>query len=141
MIKVLENYLRETCQLTSSAWAVLADCEKDEWFVEAAYRLTKPRQTALVRFLGQPATSTWLDRALEGDEPSPLTLPEDPNWVRDACYVFSLEDESGIILVAAPALDARERRIWRLLRDLIPQQDEDDTNSNLHAQPPGRSGL
>ncbi|MGZ6316754.1 MAG: GAF domain-containing protein [Anaerolineales bacterium] len=129
MIKVLENYLRETCQLTTATWAVLADCEKDEWFVEAAYRLTRPRQAALVRFLGQPATSTWLDRALEGDEPSPLTLPEDTKLGPGRLYAFRLEDESGIILVAAPALNARERRMWRLLRDLIPQQDDDDTNS------------
>ena len=119
MIKLLGDRLRDTCQLTSSAWAALADCEKGRWFIEAAYRLPKLKQAALEKLISQPATETWLEAALQGGDPGPIALPDDAPLNQGRLYVFRLEKSSELILVCARTLSARDKRVWELLAQLI----------------------
>ena len=126
MIKILENNLKEACQLTSAVWAVVADCEKGQWFVEAVYHLPKSRQLSLEKYLAQAAIGARLDAALQGDDPLPVVLSDDSKLGPGRLYAFHLPDSSKIVLVAARLLDAKDRRIWRLVASLIRKPESDD---------------
>ena len=77
MTDALEHHLKEACQLTSAAWAAVADCEKGKWFIEAAYHLPKQKHAALENQLSLAQVSTLIDTAVQGKNPAPIDLPED----------------------------------------------------------------
>jgi signal transduction histidine kinase len=128
MIELLENHLREACQITSATWAVLADCEKGKWFVESSYRLPKLRQAALEDYFSQAPVEAWVEGALQGKNPGPLSPPEDARLGPGQLHVFCVGGGSEIILVSAPSLDTRGKRTWRLLTDLVGPRDIDNGN-------------
>ncbi|HEX8993386.1 MAG TPA: ATP-binding protein [Anaerolineales bacterium] len=115
----LENHLREASQLTEATWAAVADCEKGRWFVEAAYRLPKPRQGSLERFLSLEAVAAWLDGVRQGRQSGPLVLPEDAKLGSGRLYAFPLNGRSETIFVCARNLDPRCKGAWSLLAHLI----------------------
>ena len=131
MIDLSESHLKEACQLTAAAWAVVADCDKGKWFVEAAYHLPKPRHAALENYLSLEAAEAWIDGALHGKNPPPVSLPEDGKLGSGYLHVFGSEYTSEIILVAASDLDARSKRIWRLLASLT-GTNADDMSSETY---------
>ncbi len=128
MTELQESHLREACQLTTAAWAAVADCEKARWFVEAAYRLPKAKQTALENYLSQPATAVWLDSAVQGKSPPPLTLGEESRLGGGQLHVFCTPGSSEILLVGAASLNTRAKRTWRLLAQLVAPVPPDQAN-------------
>ncbi len=118
MTELQEGHLREACQLTAAAWAAVVDCEKGRWFVEAAYRLPKARQIALESYLAQPAVGVWIDSAVQGKNPGPITPGEDARVGGGQLHVFHTAGTSEILLVSAQSLDLRARRTWRLMARL-----------------------
>ncbi len=115
----MENHLKEACQLTGAAWAALADCDKGKWFVEAAYRLQKQKHAALESYLSLDAAEAWIDGALHGKSAPPVSLPEDGKLGSGYLHVFGVETSSEIVLVCAPELDAKGKRVWRLFASLV----------------------
>ena len=134
MTDLLENHLKEACQLTSAAWAAVADCERGKWFVEAAYRLPKHKQAALEAYLGGAAVGNWIDTTMQGKNPGPIELPEDGKLGAGRLHLFCLNSSSEIIAVGSPALDANAKRIWRLVTDLIRPA---DPNLGMEMYTPG----
>jgi signal transduction histidine kinase len=128
MIELQESHLREACQLTAASWAAVVDCEKNRWFVEAAYRLPRARQIALESYLTQPAAAAWTDSAVQGRNPPPLPLPDEAHLGGGQLHIFSTAGNSEVVLVAAPMLTAKAKRTWRLLAQLIipPTHDNSD---------------
>jgi signal transduction histidine kinase len=118
MTELTESQLREACQITRAAWAVVADCEKGRWFVETAYRLPKSKQTVLEALLSQPPVSGWIDAVLNGKSPGPFTLSDASRLFASQLHGFSLGGDSEIIVVAAEKLEAQSRRVWRLVADV-----------------------
>jgi signal transduction histidine kinase len=119
MIDLLESHLKEACQLTSASWAAIADCDKGKWFVEAAYHLPKQKHAAVESYLSMDAAEAWIDGALHGKNAPPVSLPEDGKLGAGYLHVFGMEATSEVILVCASELDAKSRRIWRLVASLL----------------------
>ena len=120
---LLENHLKEACQLTSSAWAAVADCEKGKWFVEAAYRLPRPKHAALENYLALEPIATWLEGTLQGKNLPPLVIPEEAKLGEGRLHAFCMQSSSEVVLVGAADLDSNGKRIWKLLTQLIEPAD------------------
>jgi signal transduction histidine kinase len=123
MTKNLDSHLRDACQLTSSAWAALADCEKGQWFVEAAHKLPPSKHTVLEKFLAQPASANWLAAGPGDGERSRVPLPKGGRLGEGYLYGFRVADSSEVILVGARSLSERDRWGWQLLAGLIRTQE------------------
>ncbi len=115
----LEDHLREACQLTAATWAAVADCEKGRWFVEATYRLPKPKQVSLEKFLSLEGVAAWLEGVGQPRQSGPLGLPEDAKLGPGRLYAFPLDGRSETIFVCARHLDPRCKGVWSLLAHLI----------------------
>ncbi len=119
MIDLMENHLKEACQLTSAAWAAVADCDKGKWFVEAAYRLPKQKHSILENYLSLEPIGAWIESAAQGKNLPPVALPDDGKLGDGRLHIFGMQSATQIVLVAAGDLDARSKRIWRLLTNLM----------------------
>ncbi len=119
MIDLMENHLKEACQLTSAAWAAVADCDKGKWFVEAAYHLPKQKHSILENYLSLEAIGAWIESAAQGKNFPPVALPDDGKLGEGRLHIFGMQATSQIVLVAASDLDAKSKRIWRLVTNLI----------------------
>ena len=128
MIALQESHLREASQLTGATWAAVVDCEKGRWFVEAAYRLTKARQSALENYLAQPAVQGWIDAAVQGRETAPLDLPEEARLGCGRLHAFRASGSTETVLVSAESLGNKGKRLWRLLTDLLVAAPDDNAH-------------
>ncbi len=126
MINSVKTHLKDACQLTAAKWAVLADCERGLWFVDAAHCLPKSKQPILAKFLAQEAISARLNAALLGDDVRSVSLAEEPRLGVPRMYVFPLAEVSEVILVGAIRQNATERHIWRLVAGLLPSLRSED---------------
>lgn len=132
MSRNLEVQLKEACQITGAAWAVLAARQGGRWSVRASHHLPKPKQSVLVKFLAQESVDSWLAIALKGDSTRSAPLPADTKLEAGRLFVYSLADDSQVILVGADQLNAPMQRIWRLVAGLLqPPSPEVDAENFL----------
>lgn len=138
MIKNAESHLKEACHLTGATWAALVDCEKDQWFVEAAYRLSKAKWSALSDLLSQETITAWLARALQGEDVRYMSLSSDSKLDVVRLYVFPLASTTEVILVGAAQQKAEQRRTWQLIASLMQSaesvEDAENYLPNLQAE-------
>jgi signal transduction histidine kinase len=122
MIKNVEIHLREACQLTGSNWVVIADREKDRWFVGIAHSLPKSKYNGLAKFLAQPEIYAWLKGALQGNDIRSVSLPENSKLDATRLYCFPMIELSQVLLVGANHQNATERSVWELVAGLMQSQ-------------------
>ncbi len=135
----IETYLKEACQLTGATWAALAEREGGQWFVRAAYRLPKPKQSTLTKFLSQDSADTWLASALKGNTARSAPLPVDTRLNAARLHVYPLSDDSQVILVGSGQQNASVQRIWRLVAGLMSPSGQavaEDFLPSLQTEPP-----
>ena len=141
----LENHLREACQLTAATWAAVADCEKGKWFVEVTYRLPRPKQASLEKFLSLEPVADWLGALSQGRQSGPLGLPEDAKLGPGRLYAFPLNGRSETIFVCARNLDPRCKGAWSLLAHLLEPAETEEVRDRVadvgHVERPPGFGL
>jgi signal transduction histidine kinase len=136
----VETHLKEACQLTGATWAALAEREGGQWFVRAAYRLPKPKQSILTKFLSQDSADTWLASALKGNTARSASLPGEARLNAARLYVYPLSDDSQVILVGSGQQNANAQRMWRLVTGVMSfsglQAATEDFLPSLQTEPP-----
>lgn len=136
----VEIHLKEACQLTGATWAALVEREGGQWFVRAAYRLPKPKQSILTKFLSQDAADTWLASALRGNTSRSASLPAHAKLNAPRLYVYPLSDDSQVVLVGSGQQNVNAQRIWQLVAGLMspfgPQAVAEDFLPSLQTDSP-----
>jgi signal transduction histidine kinase len=131
MIRDLDSHLKNACELTGAAWAVLVDCEKGSWFIEAACSLPKSKQSGLSKYLTREEVNRWLESVLRGEDNQFLPLPESLKLDVPRIYAIPLMDLSQVILVGTGHQSATERQIWKMVGGLIQSQGSDNVAENF----------
>ncbi|MEZ0395191.1 MAG: GAF domain-containing protein [Anaerolineales bacterium] len=114
-IGLMNRQLKETGLLTGACWAVWLERGAAEWFVLAAYKLPRAKQTLLMRYLEQPATASWLAGALTARHNRSRRLPESTGLNCGRLYLFPEPTSRRVIAVGADNLSERALKIWRLV--------------------------
>lgn len=115
----VEQHLKKACQLTGANWAALAGSENGRWFVESAYQLTKNRRKALDEYLAAPAVTAWLTQVREAEAPASAKVSRDSRLEAARLHAFPLEGTTDLILVGAQPQTSDQKRLWRLVSDLL----------------------
>ena len=123
MTKTLETHLKDACQLTGAAWAVIADREKEQWFIEAACKLPKSKQSSLVRLLNDGTIYMPIDEAPRAKDVLSTVVPQDSGLGVSRLSVFTINNTSSIILVGGRKPNTGQRRLWRLIAAVLPSID------------------
>jgi signal transduction histidine kinase len=121
--KNTELQLKETSQLTETAWSALVEREAGVWRVVAQYHLTKKNQPELIRFLGKSEVDAWLCGALSGGQSRSVSLPASSNLEVTRLFAFPLKGMSRVALAGADQLSAEAQRLWRLVASAMQNGD------------------
>ncbi len=113
--KNLEFQLKETGQLTETAWSALVEREAGVWRIVSQHHLTRKNQPKLLKFLSKAEVDSWLCGALSGGQSRSVSVPESSNLEAARLFAFPLKGVSRVVLAGADQLSAESQRLWRLV--------------------------
>ncbi|MCC6499057.1 MAG: GAF domain-containing protein [Anaerolineales bacterium] len=111
----IEFQLKETAQLTETAWSALVEREAGMWRVLSHHHLAKKNQPELIKFLSQAEVDAWLCGALSGGQSRSVSLPQSSALDVGRLFAFPLKGMSRVVLAGADQLSADSQRLWRLV--------------------------
>jgi len=90
----------------------------DDWQLGQVYRLSKNRQEALRRFLGETRSAACLGGALAGRRPRSILVSADNNLDCGRLYAFPAQERQLLLVGVADKLEAGPQKIWKLAASL-----------------------
>ncbi len=121
--KDIEFQLKETGQLTETAWSALVEREAGAWHIVSHHHLTKKNQPELIKFLSKTEVDSWLCGALSGGQSRSVSLPESSNLEVARLFAFPLKGMSRVVLAGADQLSTDAQRLWRLVASAMQNGD------------------
>ena len=112
---VIENTLKDACQVTDAIWAACIERGNESWQFLASYRLSKKRRSFAENYFNLVPVDSWLCGALAGGKARFRKSPEKLNLGESYLYLFPIQETQKAILVGAKDLPKKDKQIWRLL--------------------------
>jgi len=134
----IQSSLKDAAQLSSAAWAVLAERVGGTWILRAVYHLSKSAQNELMSIMAKPSIDTWLCGALSGGYSRSSSLPEGSSLEAKRIFTFPVAGSSQAILIGADEQSTDDQRIWKLVTSLLSGS---SASSNQPFLPDLQSGL
>ncbi len=115
----VEYHLKRACQLTGASWAVLAGADNGIWFLDSAYQVPKSKRRLLTAYLNGPEAAAWLMGVTRQGASSSIRIPRETGLDAPRLHAFPAGDGSNLLLVGAARQGADQKRLWRLIADMI----------------------
>lgn len=115
----IEIPLKDAAQISSAAWAVLAERMDGAWLLRAVYHLNRSAQNELISVLSRPSIDAWVCGALSGGYARSSTIPDGCNLDAARFFAYPIAGTSKTLLVGADKLTPEAQRIWKLTASLL----------------------
>ncbi len=108
----LDLQLKKAGKLTGAFWAAWLEYS-NEWKVICSYKINQKHGDFLTKYIFQPETIEWLNRALNGKDVRPRFISEETGIPGQKLFVFPNEKTKRAVLVAAESISNATRKYWQ----------------------------
>ncbi|MBN1303198.1 MAG: GAF domain-containing protein [Anaerolineales bacterium] len=116
--EAIETYFKDTCSISGADWAVLVERGKAAWALQAAFKLGGGKTEPLIKYVNSDPIDDWLCGVLVETRVRSKVIPANLEVAGKRLYAFPFRD-SSLVLVGAVKLDAKAKRLWRLVVGFI----------------------